>query len=102
MRRKNILKTVWLTPEQNDALMKKVKTNVSDTIRNLIMDTEIKPINMEPLNRNSNKMKFLNNELKKIIFQINSYNYIDERKLRAIIRELNIMMKDIMNDLKTN
>ena len=47
-------------------------------------------------------MKFLNNELKKIIFQINSYNYIDERNLRAIIRELNIMMKDIINDLKTN
>ena len=98
MRRKNILKTVYLTPEQNDTLMKKVKTNVSDTLRNLIMDTEIKPINMDPLNRNSNKMKFLNNELKKIIFQINSYNYIDERKLRAIIRELNIMMKDIKNN----
>ena len=70
MRRKNILKTVWLTPEQNDTLMKKIKTNVSDTLRNLIMDTEIKPINMEPLRRNSNKMKFLNNELKKIIFQM--------------------------------
>lgn len=99
MRRKNILKTVWLTPEQNDVLMKKVKTNVSDTLRNLIMDYEVKPINMEPLRRNSNKMKFLNNELKKIIFQINSYNYIDERKLIAIIRELNIMMEDIKTNL---
>lgn len=98
MRRKNILKTVWLTPEQNVTLMKKVKTNVSDTLRNLIMDTEIKPINIESLRRNSDKMKVLNNELKKIIFQINSYNYIDERKLRAIIRELNIMMEYI----KTN
>ena len=46
--------------------MKKVKTNVLNTIRNLIIDTEIKPINIEPLRRNSNKMKFLNNELKKI------------------------------------
>ena len=99
MRRKNILKTVWLTPEQNDTLMKKVKTNVSDTLRNLIMDTEIKPINMEPLRRNSNKMKFLNNELKKIIFQINNYNYIDERKLIAIIRELNIIMEDIKTNM---
>ena len=97
MRRKNILKTVWLTPEQNDALMKKVKTNVSDTLRNLIMDTEIKSINMDPLNRNSNKMKFLNNELKKIIFQINSYNYIDKRKILAVIRGLNIMTGDIIN-----
>ena len=99
MRRKNILKTVWLTPEQNDALMKKVKTNVSDTLRNLIMDYEVKSINIEPLRRNYSKMKFLNNELKKIIFQINSYNYIDERKLRAIIRELNIMMKDIKTNM---
>ena len=99
MRRKNILKTVWLTPEQNDTLMKKVKTNVSDTLRNLIMDTEIKPINMDPLNRNSNKMKFLNNELKKIIFQMNSYNYINERKLIAIIRELNIIMEDIKTNM---
>ena len=41
--------------------MKKVKTNVSDNLRNLIMNTEIKPINMEPLRRNSDKMKFLNN-----------------------------------------
>ena len=70
MRRKNILKTVWLTPEQNDALMKKIKTNVSYTLRNLIMDTKIKPINMEPLIRNSNKMKFLNNELKRISYFI--------------------------------
>lgn len=79
--------------------MKKVKTNVSDALRNLIMDTEIKPINMEPLRRNSNRMKFLNNELKKIIFQINNYNYIDERKLIAIIRELNIMMEDIKTNM---
>ena len=99
MRRKNILKTVWLTPEQNDALMKKVKTNVSDTLRNLIINTEVKLINMEPLRRNSNKMKFLNNELKKIIFQINNYNYIDERKLIAIIRELNIIMEDIKTNM---
>ena len=98
MRRKNILKTVWLTPEQNDTLMKKVKTNVSDTLRNLIINTEVKLINMEPLRRNSNKMKFLNNELKKIIFQINNYNYIDERKLLATIRELNIIMEDIKNN----
>ena len=62
------------------------------------MDYEVKPINMEPLRRNSNKMKFLNNELKKIIFQINNYNYIDERKLLAIIRELNIIMEDIKNN----
>ena len=99
MRRKNILKTVWLTPEQNDTLMKKVKTNVSDTLRNLIINTEVKLINMEPLRRNSNKMKFLNNELKKIIFQINNYNYIDERKLIAIIRELNIIMEDIKTNM---
>ena len=99
MRRKNILKTVWLTPEQNDALMKKVKTNVSDTLRNLIINTEVKLINMEPLRRNSNKMKFLNNELKKINFQINNYNYIDEKKLRAIIRELNIIMEDIKTNM---
>lgn len=99
MRRKNSLKTVWLTPKQNDTLMKKVKINVSDTLRNLIMDTEVKPINIEPLRRNSNKMKILNNELKKIIFQMNSYNYIDERKLIAIIRELNIMIENIKTDI---
>ena len=44
--------------------MKAVKTNVSNTLRNLIMDYEVKSINIEPLRRNYSKMKFLNNNLK--------------------------------------
>lgn len=101
MRKRNILKQVWLSREEAEALkkkMKKVGLNESTLIRNLIIDFEPKE---KPDDRFYDTMKqlySLSNSLNQIARKANSLNFIDVPLYQKEVDKLNKFILEIKEE----
>ena len=96
MRKRNILKTIYLNNEENNILQEKTKdTNQSKYIRNLITDYEPKKINLDIFDKYQDRLLIFEKELNRMMPYLEKYEIIDRYKYRRIIDELNIIIEDI-------
>ncbi|MBQ2946510.1 MAG: hypothetical protein IJE04_01485 [Bacilli bacterium] len=100
MRKRNILKTIYLNNKENNILQEKTKgTNQSKYIRDLIKYYEPRKINIEIFDKYRDRLLMFEKELKRMMPYLEKYGIIDKYKYRRIIDELNIIIEDIKLNL---
>lgn len=101
MRKRNILKQIWLNREEAETLKKKVKKvglNESTLIRNLILDFEPRE---KPNDRFYDTMKqlySLSNSLNQLARKANSLNFIDVPLYQKEVEKLNRFILEIKEE----
>ena len=71
----------------------------SNTIRKLLDNYDPIKVDVNILTNHSDELNQIGNNLNKLAKDIHRYGYIDERKYRLNIEQLNYIMKDIKNNL---
>lgn len=102
MRKRNVQKSIYLSEKENIALQKKCKEfnlDCSNTIRQLLDNYEPIKVDVNILTNHSDELNQIGNNLNKIAKDMYRYGYIDERKYRLNIEQLNYIMEDIKFNL---
>ena len=98
MRKRNILKRIYLNNEENNILREKSKgSNQSKHIKDLINYYGPKKINLDIFNKYQDRLLTLEKDLNKMMSYLEKYGII--YRYRRIIDELNIIIKDIKLNL---
>lgn len=101
MRKRNILKQVWLSREESETLkkkMKKVGLNESTLIRNLILDFKPKEKPDEKFYEVMKQLYSLSNNMNQIARKANTLGFIDVPFYKKEIDKLNKFILDIREE----
>lgn len=104
MRKRNVLKQIWLSHEESEALkkkMKKVGVNESTLIRNLILDFKPKEKPDERFYETMKQLYSLSNNMNQIARKANALGFIDVLFYKKEIDKLNKFILDIREEYLT-
>lgn len=96
-------KTIYISKEENEMLIKKSKEanlTQSEYVRKLVRDYEPIKTDITILTRHSKAIDQINNALGKLARQAYMYDYIDSLAVKKQIEHMNFIMDDIMFNLE--
>lgn len=101
MRKRNVLKQIWLSREESEVLKKKVKKvgiNESTLIRNLILDFHPKEKPDEKFYEVMKQLYSLSNNMNQIARKANALGFIDVPLYKKEIDKLNQFILDVREE----
>ncbi len=102
MRKRNILKSIYLSEKENKVLQDKcerLQLDKSNVIRKLINNYEPIKIDVDILNSHIDEINKIGINLNHLAKDMHRYGYIDEKRYRLNIEQLNYIMEDIKINL---